>query len=58
MRRIALPMVGGTISTIVLTLFVIPAIYYLWVERSLPAHPQTAAGDFDALPAKPQGDTA
>ncbi|VXD02038.1 copper/silver efflux system, membrane component [Oceanicaulis sp. 350] len=30
MRRIALPMVGGMISTLVLTLLVIPAIYFLW----------------------------
>ncbi|MCP2678887.1 CusA/CzcA family heavy metal efflux RND transporter [Maricaulaceae bacterium NA33B04] len=30
MRRIALPMVGGMISTLVLTLFVVPVIYLLW----------------------------
>jgi len=30
MRRIALPMVGGMISTLVLTLLVVPAIYFLW----------------------------
>jgi len=34
MRRIALPMVGGMISTTVLTLIVIPVIYYLWEGRS------------------------
>jgi Cu(I)/Ag(I) efflux system membrane protein CusA/SilA len=36
MRRIALPMLGGMISTLLLTLIVIPAIYYIWVGRGLP----------------------
>ncbi len=35
MRRIALPMVGGMISTTLLTLIVIPVIYYLWESRKL-----------------------
>ena len=35
MKRIAAPMVGGMISSTVLTLLVIPAIYSLWKERSL-----------------------
>ena len=35
MRRIALPMLGGMISTTLLTLIVIPAIYYIWVGRIL-----------------------
>lgn len=34
MRRIALPMVGGMITTTVLTLIVIPVIYYLWERRN------------------------
>ena len=33
MRRIALPMVGGMISTTVLTLIVIPVIYYIYEGR-------------------------
>lgn len=33
MRRIALPMVGGMTSTTVLTLIVIPVVYYLWEGR-------------------------
>jgi Cu(I)/Ag(I) efflux system membrane protein CusA/SilA len=37
MRRIALPMLGGMGSTLLLTLIVIPAIYYIWIGRSLPA---------------------
>ena len=33
MRRIALPMVGGMASTTVLTLIVVPVIYFLWEGR-------------------------
>ncbi len=33
MKRIAAPMVGGMVSSAVLTLLVIPAIYSLWKER-------------------------
>ena len=33
MRRIALPMVGGMISTTILTLVVIPVVYYIWEGR-------------------------
>ena len=33
MRRIAAPMIGGMISSTVLTLVVIPAVYSLWKER-------------------------
>ena len=33
MRRIALPMVGGMASTTVLTLVVIPVIYFIWESR-------------------------
>jgi len=33
MRRIALPMVGGMISTTLLTLIVIPIIYFLWEAK-------------------------
>ena len=35
MRRIALPMLGGMLSTTVLTLIIIPAIYFIWIERSI-----------------------
>jgi Cu(I)/Ag(I) efflux system membrane protein CusA/SilA len=42
MRRIAAPMIGGMISSTVLTLLVIPAIYSLWKERSLLLQPLTA----------------
>jgi copper/silver efflux system protein len=35
MRRIAAPMVGGMVSSTILTLVVIPVIYYLWRVRPL-----------------------
>ena len=35
MRRIAAPMIGGMVSSTVLTLVVIPAVYSLWKERQL-----------------------
>ena len=37
MKRIAAPMVGGLVTSTVLTLIVIPAIYYLWKGRKLSA---------------------
>ncbi len=38
MKRIAAPMVGGMITSTVLTLVVIPSIYLLWRSRSLTPH--------------------
>ena len=35
MKRIAAPMVGGMVSSTILTLLVIPAIWSLWRERAL-----------------------
>jgi Cu(I)/Ag(I) efflux system membrane protein CusA/SilA len=35
MSRLAAPMVGGMISSVLLTLFVLPAIYLLWKEHGL-----------------------
>ncbi|MEA3246071.1 MAG: efflux RND transporter permease subunit, partial [Gemmatimonadota bacterium] len=46
MKRIAAPMIGGMLSTTVLTLLVIPAVYSLWKERGVPAadaHPAPEA---------------
>jgi len=40
MKRIAAPMVGGMISSTVLTLVVIPAIYSLWKEREVARRPE------------------
>jgi Cu(I)/Ag(I) efflux system membrane protein CusA/SilA len=35
MKRIAAPMVGGMVSSTILTLVVIPAVYSLWREWEL-----------------------
>jgi copper/silver efflux system protein len=35
MQRIAAPMVGGMVTSTILTLVVIPAVYYLWRGRTL-----------------------
>jgi Cu(I)/Ag(I) efflux system membrane protein CusA/SilA len=35
MSRIAAPMVGGMVSAVLLTLLVVPAVYYLWRKQSL-----------------------
>ena len=37
MQRIAAPMVGGMISAVILTLLLLPAVYYLWRKRQLSA---------------------
>ena len=37
MSRIAAPMVGGMVSAVILTLLVLPVVYYLWRTRSLKA---------------------
>lgn len=37
MKRIAAPMVGGMVTSTLLTLVVIPAIYYLWRGRHTPS---------------------
>ena len=35
MSRIATPMVGGMVSAMVLTLLIVPVIYYLWRRRAI-----------------------
>jgi len=40
LKRIAAPMVGGLVTSAALTLIVLPAIYSLWRERSLPRPPR------------------
>jgi len=44
MKRIAAPMVGGMITSTVLTLVVIPAIYLLWRRRQVVGEPVEVAG--------------
>ena len=36
MKRIAAPMIGGLVTSTVLTLVIIPAIYCLWRQQGLP----------------------
>jgi len=43
MKRIAAPMVGGMVSSTILTLVVIPAIYSLWKQREVERAARTAA---------------
>ncbi len=38
MRRIAAPMVGGMISATILTLIVIPAVFFIWKRREVVKH--------------------
>jgi len=46
MKRIAAPMVGGAVTSLLLELLVYPVIYYLWRGRHLdPALTVTAEGD-------------
>ena len=55
MKRIAAPMVGGMVTSTLLTLVVIPAIYLLWKRRLLPA-PEGPSGRPDGtygVPAVP-----
>jgi Cu(I)/Ag(I) efflux system membrane protein CusA/SilA len=40
MSRIAAPMVGGMVSAVILTLLVVPAVYFLWRRKSLPKTPK------------------
>ncbi|MFC7290434.1 efflux RND transporter permease subunit [Hirschia litorea] len=46
MRRIALPMLGGMTTTLILTLIVIPAVYYIWVGRNFKNRPQSTNPKF------------
>ena len=49
MKRIAAPMVGGMVTSTILTLIVIPAIYYLWKSHEVKRlQAQLAAGDSQA----------
>ena len=43
MKRIAAPMVGGLVTSFALELLVYPAIYLLWMQRSLNEEPAMAA---------------
>jgi Cu(I)/Ag(I) efflux system membrane protein CusA/SilA len=44
MKRIAAPMIGGMVSSTILTLLVIPAIYSLWKGREIAVSPAPDGG--------------
>lgn len=50
MKRIAAPMVGGVVTSVLLELAVYPVIYYLWKRRSLPPGKQVSD---EAMPPDP-----
>ena len=56
MRRIALPMIGGMASTLVLTLIVIPAIYYIRTGFQLSARAGATPKAAHPNPAEPKGE--
>ena len=41
MKRIAAPMIGGMVSTTLLALMVIPALYFIWRRRGLASAPES-----------------
>ncbi|MEO0975605.1 MAG: CusA/CzcA family heavy metal efflux RND transporter [Pseudomonadota bacterium] len=57
MRRIALPMLGGMASTLVLTLIVIPAIYYIRTGFQLSARAENNEDSSISLKPSLEGDT-
>ncbi|MCB1420858.1 MAG: efflux RND transporter permease subunit, partial [Notoacmeibacter sp.] len=57
MRRIALPMLGGMASTLVLTLIVIPAIYYIRTGFQLSARAGNIEDSSISLKPSLEGDT-
>jgi copper/silver efflux system protein len=53
MKRIAAPMVGGMITSTVLTLIVIPVVYTIWRERQRPGTDMLAGADLTGDGARP-----
>jgi len=45
MSRLAAPMVGGMVSTLVLTLFLVPVLYLLWQKQALNSAPESTRID-------------
>ena len=57
MKRIAAPMVGGIVTSLLLELLVYPAIYALWRERTLEHSPAELAEEGIALEGRGFGET-
>jgi hypothetical protein len=47
MKRIAAPMIGGMVSSTILTLLVIPMLYALWRGWSMPVRPPSLLTNTD-----------
>jgi Cu(I)/Ag(I) efflux system membrane protein CusA/SilA len=52
MKRIAAPMVGGMLSSTILTLLVIPTIYSLWKQREVVPEGEAEPEDSATVPAE------
>lgn len=50
MKRIAVPMIGGVVTSVIMELLVFPAIYYVWRSRPLKQHPIPQPPDSDTPP--------
>lgn len=48
MKRIAAPMIGGMVSSTILTLIVIPVLYFIWKRRI-----RTSGSPIDTTIARP-----
>ena len=55
MQRIAAPMVGGMVTSTILTLVVIPAVYYLWRRRGLQEEPRATPALTVSAPSPREG---
>ncbi len=51
MKRIAMPMVGGVVTSTIMELMVYPAIFFIWRRRSLPPPPAAPAEPVPVSPA-------
>src|SRR5215207_3653657 len=54
MKRIGAPMIGGMVSSTVMTLLVLPAIYSIWKERSVGSARSVHSGIISLSPAGPR----
>ena len=53
MKRIAMPMVGGVVTSTLMELLVYPAIFYIWRRRGLAA-PSSSPSASGPLPVQPE----
>jgi len=50
MKRIAAPMVGGLVTSVIVVLLIFPAIYYIWKVRGLREGEPSPVPDQETLP--------